>query len=119
MKTLSNFSSIAKSVLLLSVFAFAVGCTKKDATNSTLTLTAQQNNIAAGTTTKITAIVSNSQQCCNLMYNWSVNAGNINGSNSEVTYTAPAGVGQHTITCMAKDNCGKISQSKSVIITVH
>lgn len=119
MKTTINFSSAARIALLLSFFAFAFGCSKKDSINSTLTLNAQQSDIVAGSTTKITATVSNSWQCCNLMYQWSVVDGNINGSGSEITYTASTSLGQHTITCMAKDNCGKISQSRSITITVH
>ncbi len=119
MKTIINFSSVPRIALMLSFFAFAFGCSQKDSINSTLTLKAQQSDIVAGGSTKIAATVSNSQQCCNLMYQWSANAGNINGSGSEITYTASASLGQHIITCMAKDNCGKISQSKSIMITVH
>ena len=119
MKTTINFSNIARITLMLSFFTFASGCNKKDSINSTLTLAAQQSDIAAGGTTKITATVSNSWQCCNLMYQWSASSGNINGSGTEITYTASAGLGQHTITCIAKDNCGKISQSESIMLTVH
>ncbi|MBI4929216.1 MAG: hypothetical protein HY841_00520 [Bacteroidetes bacterium] len=90
----------------------------KTSSLSSLTLTAEQTTLSSNGTTKITASGVNVKSCCSLSYTWSASAGNITGNSAEITYKVPANSGQQTITCLAKDGCGK-SQSKSIAITVQ
>ena len=84
-----------------------------------LSLSAQQTTVSARGTTAITASVSNVKSCCTMKYYWTATAGTLSENGAEATYTAPENATQCTITCTAKDNCGMISQSKSIVITVR
>lgn len=111
------------SAALISALVFAgTSCMKKNNNSSTkaeLSLSAQQTTISAKGTTAITASVSNVKQCCNMKYYWTATAGTLSENGAEATYTAPENITQCTITCTAKDGCGIISQSKSIVITVR
>lgn len=122
MQTLKHIFSTA---LIVAFFLAGNSCKKKnnnimDNTGTpSLSLSAQQTSISTNGTTKITASVSNLQSCCTMTYTWSANAGSISENGNEATFTAPTNSAQCTVTCSAKDNCGKISQSKSIVISVQ
>lgn len=118
-------TKIIFSIALISALVFAgYSCNKENKMMgnnkmSELTLTAQQTTISARGTTTITASISNIKQCCNMKYYWTATAGTLSENGTEATYTAPENTTQCTITCTAKDGCGMISQSKSIVITVR
>lgn len=54
----------------------------------------------------------------NLSYSWSATGGNISGSSSMITYTAPNTDGTYTITCTVNDgNGGEDSETVNVTVT--
>ena len=101
-----------------------VACKKKEQTtspSSTSTtfsftgLSAASTTIAIGATTQVTATATGN----GLSYTWSVSAGDIIGSGSQITYGAPPCCGgKNAITCIVKDANGN-TQTKSVTIVVH
>ena len=111
---MKTFTNICSAALIMGFLCSGTSCKKNDnaSANSAsplLSLSAQQTTLSANGTTKVAASVSNLQSCCTMTYNWTTNTGTISESGTEVTFTAPASSAQCTITCSAKDNCGKIS----------
>ena len=94
-------------------------CSKDDDNGGDLplvfeSLTAENDTIPLGGTSRIVAVASGG----NLVYNWSVTAGTILGSGSEVTYTTdPCEPGEHTITCRVEDSRAA-SETKTVKVFV-
>ena len=81
--------------------------------NSFISLTAENDTILTGQSTKITAVVDGE----NVTFQWSATAGDILGSGNEVNYVAPTctpGTNHVSCTATASNN----SESKSITITV-
>jgi len=81
--------------------------------NSFLSLTAENDTLFIGGSTKIKALIDGS----NVSFNWSATAGDILGSGNEVTYVAPTCTpGNNEVKCTA--SASNKSESKTIIITV-
>ena len=81
--------------------------------NSFISLTAENDTILTGQSTKVTATVNGS----NVSFSWSATAGDILGSGNEVTYVAPTCTpGNNEVKCTA--SASNKSESKTIIITV-
>lgn len=79
-------------------------------------LTAEKTKILINTSCNIVCIASDPDND-KLSYSWSIDAGNISGSGSEVKWTAPPRGGQFIITSTVLDGRGGVT-SKEVLITV-
>jgi len=79
-------------------------------------LTAEKTKILKNTSCNIECIASDADND-KLSYSWSINAGNISGSGSEVKWTAPPRGGKFVITATVSDGRGGVV-SKEVLITV-
>jgi len=79
-------------------------------------LTAEKTKILINTSCNIDCIASDPDND-KLSYSWSIDAGNISGSGSEVKWTAPPRGGQFIITATVFDGRGGVT-SKEVLITV-
>ncbi len=79
-------------------------------------LTAEKTRILQGTSCNIDCIASDPDND-KLSYSWSIDAGNISGSGSEVEWTAPPRGGQFIITATVSDEHGGVA-SQQVLITV-
>ena len=78
-------------------------------------LSAEDDTIAVGTITTITAVAVGD----GLTYNWSASAGNIMGSGSQVSYGAAACcIGNNIINCSVKNANGQ-QETKSITILVQ
>lgn len=78
-------------------------------------LIAEKSTIAAGESTKITAVATGYK----LAYKWSATAGDILGTGKEVVYAvSPCHAGTNKITCTVSDG-NNDSQSKEIFIVVH
>ena len=79
-------------------------------------LTAEKAKILINTNCNIDCIASDPDND-KLSYSWSIDAGNISGGGSEVSWTAPPRGGQFIITATVSDGHGGVA-SKEVLITV-
>jgi hypothetical protein len=79
-------------------------------------LTAEKTKILMATSCNIDCIASDPDND-KLSYSWSIDAGNISGSGSDVKWTAPPRGGQFIITATVSDGRGGAT-SKEVLITV-
>jgi len=108
-----------KIAFVLFVFLFSL-CSKEDEENGPeaplefLSLVAEDDTLASGETTKITATATGS----NLSYYWSATQGDILGSGYQVTYaSSPCQAGTNQVTCEVADDRNQ-SESKTINIVV-
>jgi len=106
-------------VVFLLVF-FIISC-KKDHNDNTddstlntfISLTAENDTISLGESTKIAAVIDGN----NVSFSWSATAGDILGSGNEITYVAPPCTpGNNEITCTA--SASNNSETKKITIVV-